>query len=272
MLKKLMKYEFRVLCPWYGIAFALCLILGMLTRFAIVGLQAYGNVETNDFFNNFGVALTAMAVPTATMTLIIVLVATGLLCVVLPAWSFYKNYLKDEGYLMFTLPVTVKQLFFSKFNMALIGSYAFAIVAVLSLLIAFLGVGEAGDVGGSLAPLAPTGGELVMSVISFILFILSAILTPVVTFGTIYTSFMIGQRANKNRFVWSVIAYIAITSIAQTVTQIGQFLITICFPEYADPTVLMLITAICTFLYTVGMGLATVLYPIHAMENHLNLE
>lgn len=110
MLGKLMKHEFRatarIMLPVMGAMVALALLANLSIR----GLA--GNLSDVPMLRIlfvliiifFGVAV----------------VATAVMSLVIMVSRFYRNLLKDEGYLMFTLPVSVHELIWSKLIVSLV--------------------------------------------------------------------------------------------------------------------------------------------------------
>ncbi|MBQ1839376.1 MAG: ABC transporter permease, partial [Ruminococcus sp.] len=103
MLGKLLKHEFRatgrIMLPLIGAE----LLLSVLAGFSVRGLDRIQNM------NFLGV--------TYIMTLFVFflgLFAVGVVALVLMIQRFYRNLLRDEGYLAMTLPVSVDEHIWSK--------------------------------------------------------------------------------------------------------------------------------------------------------------
>ena len=128
MLGKLMKHEFRatarIMLPVMGAMVALALLANLSIR----GLA--GNLSDIPMLRIlfvliiifFGVAV----------------VATAVMSLVIMVSRFYRNLLKDEGYLMFTLPVSVHELIWSKLIVSLVwflgtGLLIFLVMALMAL-------------------------------------------------------------------------------------------------------------------------------------------
>ena len=128
MLGKLMKHEFRatarIMLPVMGAMVALALLANLSIR----GLA--GNLSDIPMLRIL-------------FTLIIIffsvaVVATAVMSLVIMVSRFYRNLLKDEGYLMFTLPVSVHELIWSKLIVSLVwflgtGLLIFLVMALLAL-------------------------------------------------------------------------------------------------------------------------------------------
>ena len=128
MLGKLMKHEFRatarIMLPVMGAMAALALLANLSIR----GLA--GNLSDVPMLKIL-------------FTLIIIffgaaVVATAVMSLVIMVSRFYRNLLKDEGYLMFTLPVSVHELIWSKLIVSLVwflatGLLIFLVMALMAL-------------------------------------------------------------------------------------------------------------------------------------------
>ena len=128
MLGKLIKHEFRatarIMLPVMGAMAALALLANLSIR----GLA--GNLSDVPMLKIL-------------FTLIIfffgaAVVATVVMSLVIMVSRFYRNLLKDEGYLMFTLPVSVHELIWSKLIVSLVwflatGLLIFLVMALMAL-------------------------------------------------------------------------------------------------------------------------------------------
>ena len=110
MLGKLIKHEFRatarIMLPVMGALLALALLANLSLR----GLTG----DAND--------ITVLRILFVLIVIFfgIGVVATAVMAVVIMVSRFYRNLLKDEGYLMFTLPVSVHELVWSKLLVSLV--------------------------------------------------------------------------------------------------------------------------------------------------------
>lgn len=106
MLGKLLKYELRatarILLPVYLLLMVLAglcrLFLELSAQYDAPALVIFQNITSLIFFLS--------------------LAGVSALSVLLMVYRFYKNLMTDEGYLMFTLPVTVDQIIWSKLLVA----------------------------------------------------------------------------------------------------------------------------------------------------------
>lgn len=126
MLRKLMKHEFRATARVMG---PLYLIL-LITAFG-ANLSTRGLLETDNWFLDM---LGGMLVVAFTLAIF----GVCLMSLVLMVQRFYKNLLGDEGYVMFTLPVSIHQQVWSKLIVSAVWFAAtFAMVCLASLIMVY---------------------------------------------------------------------------------------------------------------------------------------
>ncbi len=204
MLGKLLKYEFkatgRILLPLYGLMIITALIAGLT-----LGPDA-GTVSAIITMIFVGIAVASMV-----MTLIITI------------QRFSNNLLTDEGYLMFTLPVSTANLIISKLIAAvcwfIVGTLAGFVsgLAISVRAIDWLQIGDFFQALGHMFNLITAGDVLLM---------LELILCVIVSYGVfvlaIYLSLSIGQLpfAGKHRKGASLLAFFGIYIIYMVVSAI----------------------------------------------------
>ncbi len=196
MLFKLLKYDFksmfRIFLPLWGV-----ILLVSLSNYAIA----------TDPFSGSGTV--------ATIIITALLIAVFTITVVLVIQRFYNGLLKDEGYLMFTLPVHSWQLVLSKYLTALTIVLLSSMVAGLSIFLLttkgwlnqymleqFLG--------------AFTGDALLLMV----LMIASTLLNMMATIALVYLSIAVGHLFHKHRIPISIATYIAISTLVSRATEV----------------------------------------------------
>ena len=107
MLGKLLKYELRATARILLPVYLLLLVLAGLCRMFLELSAQYDAPVTLAVFQNI-----------TSLLFFLSLAGVTALSVLLMIYRFYKNLMTDEGYLMFTLPVTVDQLIWSKLLVA----------------------------------------------------------------------------------------------------------------------------------------------------------
>lgn len=216
MLGKLMKYDLRsgirtFALIWIGLA-ALAAINGLTLRIAFDG-------DIQSELANFIITVLPMVL------LVALYVAMGIFMLVFIINRFYKGLLGDEGYLMFTLPVSVSEHIGSKLLTSMIfqiGSFA---IAVLSggLLLAVLAPANLREITAAVRdmtdylagnPLPAGTGWLIAE------FAVYMLIAAAVTILQIYTAISIGHLAKKNRGWFALLAYVGI-SIAFSIIMNG---------------------------------------------------
>ena len=119
MLGKLLKYELkatsRVFVPLYIAILVVSIVNGLSLNLEIFNIQGL-----------------------ATIILMCLFISLFVITIVVTIQRFNKNLLKDEGYLMFTLPVSSKHLVLSKYLTSLIWTFLSFVVAFLSFTIIFM--------------------------------------------------------------------------------------------------------------------------------------
>lgn len=121
MLKKLLKYEFKATARIFLPLLILLVILTPITKLVV----------SIDVFEGF-----TYIVPTITlMSYVVLIIATCISAFIFMIYRFYKNLLTEEGYLMFTLPVSVHSLVISKAIVAFFWTMLCYAASLLSVII-----------------------------------------------------------------------------------------------------------------------------------------
>ena len=198
---KLLKYEWkacaRICLPMYAAVLLLALVNRLTMKEQVQALMH--------------------GIPTALMGLLYfaVMVAVFVVTAVILIQRFYKNLLGDEGYLMFTLPVTVSQHIWAKSIIAAVMSILSTIAALLSIGILGGGVGiiqgAATVMTNLLQGIAERPNEFVVGV-EILLWLL--ILTVVGTLF-IYLCIALGHLAKKHRVLMAVVWYFVLSTVLQ---------------------------------------------------------
>ena len=216
MLGKLMKYDMRsgfrkFALIWIGLA-ALGVINGFTVKYVLDG-------ENQNQLVNFFLGVLPM------MLLVALYVAMGIFVLVFIVERFYKGLLGDEGYLMFTLPVTTSAHIGSKLLTGMIFAILSTLVAIVSGILLMLvlepvGLHETIRAWSGMSaylrdnPL-PAGTGWVMA--EFAVYMLVAMAAANLQ---IYTAISIGHLAKKHRGWIALLAYVGI-SIAFSIIMNG---------------------------------------------------
>lgn len=212
MLGKLLKYEFkftgRTLLPIYVALLALALLLNLGDGFNFSFANS-GNL--GDFF----------------MTLLIfayscVVSAVCIITVVLLVQRFYKNLLRDEGYLMHTLPVSPAQNIFAKLICAVVWSVVSIFMAAFSVMLMNMDWNDwlnfFQDFGEFFHDLNVALG------IHWPLFVLETLLLGLLLLSSniveVYLALAIGHIANSRKIACSVAAFIGLQVLSALLGQL----------------------------------------------------
>ncbi len=215
MLGKLLKHEAiatgRIMLPLLG---AMVLLAGM-ANLSYLGVQATdsGLLHTPLYFiiGLFFLGLFAALV----------------LTVVLLIQRFYKNLLKDEGYLMFTLPVSVHALVWAKLLVACLWLLLCALVCALLFTLTLLHLMHI-DLGLFISRFPAVsdffdwmfremGASMVDRILFWTEFALAALLGLLNAGLLFYAAMAIGQCAGKNKLLMSVLAFLGLRFVNQLV-------------------------------------------------------
>ena len=202
MTFKLVKYEFRSTIRMMGILWialpVLAVLMGLFDKlYAGDGLGEYP-VVVNLIHSVTSFLYFAIFVALITMTVMIIIL------------RFYKGLLRDEGYLMHTLPVKTWQLITAKGVVAVCVSVISMAVAVLSILLlslfdGWVYTGEfmhyAAEMMKERPLIAVIGLECIFLGISWLMAVIYKV----------YASMSIGQLAAKHKIALSVVAHIGIS-------------------------------------------------------------
>ena len=124
MLGKLMKYELRATSRTMLPLLLLTLLLSVFTRMTSAVVQS-GHSKFMTVINTLLI-----------LAFILALIGTAVFSVVLMVVRFRNNLMTDEGYLMFTLPVSVHQLLWSKLLVSMLWFIAVFCVDALAYVLA----------------------------------------------------------------------------------------------------------------------------------------
>ena len=199
MLRKLLKYDLRANMKIYLFIWPAVILFAIIERIAI----------SVDLDGKLGTVL----VSTTTTLFVLGVIAACVFALIVSVVRFYSGLLRDEGYLMFTLPVKPWQLVLSKFLTALLTCTVTFIVCALSswyLLDGIHGFYEIMDV--ILNYLKPSENLMLLLVV---LILFAAVCEALLQ---IYLSCSIGQLFKKHRVMWSVLTYFGISVLIEIVS------------------------------------------------------
>lgn len=195
---------------------------------------------------------------------------------------FRRNLLKDEGYLMNTLPVEPWMLYVSKFLTAFVLFVIDLIVAILSFSIINHGFAWIGDIIRGMSDEFANAGFTISPVIMFGSI---AVISLLYTISILFFSLTTGYRANGSKDAYSVLTFIVLYVIGQ-VANIIVMIFTYFIPLSSKGSITYILTVlnpqeITGLMNRVVIGalavslILTVVYvagSIYNMTRKLNLE
>ena len=205
MLGKLIKHEFRatgrILLPVY--------LVMLLTAALVRGFQVLTEQTAGEFMRVLAV-LSVLLFSAAVF-------GGSILAFVLMIYRFYKNLMTDEGYLMFTLPVTTGQLIWSKMIVSAVWLLATAAMDVLSMFISVFDSAAWRDIfqlpGLLWQQLREYAGNLGLIPAELVVLVLLAAL---VCFLKFYAAIALGHSFTNRKMLLSV-AFFAAFSVAEQI-------------------------------------------------------
>ena len=228
-MRKLLKYEMRAmnrrLFPVY---------LGMLAVALLNGFFGMGAIvkDSSAIERMLDALPSPLSFLLGMMQAVIIILFFGILMGMMVVWllttinRFNKGLLGEEGYLMFTLPVTTGRLIGSKLLASSIHLVLATVVGILSMcfmagptgIAAFFRLMSDADFGsffGELAHACPTWPLVVLEFL---------VLCALGVFGTVlhfYLSMALGHLSNSHRTLMSVLAYIGISVVMSVLSSLG---------------------------------------------------
>ena len=190
MLSKLLKYDLRANLKIYLFVWPPLITLALIDRLSLA-------IEVEGTLGTIFVIMT-------TSLFILALIAACVLAVIISIVRFYSGLLRNEGYLMFTLPVKSWQLILSKFLTALL---TLAVTVGLSIL---CGIFVFGGVDGMLEILSAIFSANAPTGLTMLLTVLLCVASLCVSILQIYLSCSIGHLFRRRRILFSILFYYAI--------------------------------------------------------------
>lgn len=220
MLGKLIGHEFKITARYF-IPMYICLgvvtLLLKLSWFFTVDNDVIFMGSADSFLNLVNVLLITVYV--------IVIIAIFLLTYFIILRRFYTNMFSDEGYLMFTLPVTTKQLINSKLIVAFIWQFLMVPAMCLSFFILFVNTDILRELPYAWNALMKeihilniSGFQIWLIIGEFAVVFLTEMLLFILL---CYLSMTIGQQfLTEHRLLGSVLAFLAIYTIESLITSL----------------------------------------------------
>lgn len=217
MLRKLIKHEFRATARVMGPLFLIILVLALTANLSLHFL-----LDAHGFFPNLmgGLLLFAFGIGMAALVII---------SIVLMVERFRANLMGDEGYVMFTLPVSGHQLVWSKIIVSTVWFIATVLVEALAMLVCFFNLDLLREIFSSAfflraletikALVAEFGLNLPLMATELIVL---ALLFCTVLCLEFYAAIALGHSFANHKSAWSVLFFFAFQFVSQLAS--GLFL------------------------------------------------
>lgn len=205
MTGKLIKYELRSILKNMGIVW-----IALVALAAFAGI--FDMINQRQPYSRYAMAADLASSITNFLYISIFVALIAVTCVVI-LMRFYKGLLRDEGYLMHTLPVKTWQLITAKGVVAALTSLISILVAGLSTFVLSLFNGGARYIGEFIRDLLQAFGaypEFIPVALEVVLLGIGALTANIYR---VYAAMSIGQLGQKHRIALSVGAWIGINVI-----------------------------------------------------------
>lgn len=241
MLAKLLKYDFKSMFKIFFPLWGVLLVVSVINRlFLGSGLDAEGGLGLVNILMVLLYILLIVAVMVVTTVIIIV--------------RFYQGLLKDEGYLMFTIPVHPWQLITSKLISALVVSLLSSLVAVVSVFIIAAYPGMWNELGQVIKEIS---GQVPNFTLLMVLMVVSLFLGMICSISQVYASMALGHLASSHRVGFSVLAFIVLNMAWSTV---GTVISLLGYPGFMDS--LVITTSDTGFMMSMGRFTDYLMMPL----------
>ncbi len=260
MLSKLLKHEYRatarIMLPIYVLVAGAALLFNVFMRLA----DKYENVALELF------RVTSVSI------FVITLIGASVVTVGLMVFRFYKNYMTDEGYLMFTLPVSVPQLIWSKLIVALTWTVLTVLAVALGVFLGCLGLFDWNEVLPEIANgFSMLLGELPASYLP--LTGVNMFVGVVTNFLLFYAAISLGHSFANKKILLSVVFYFAFNAGVRTISSIFSIFIAV-FSEdlFSGDLMESSLSSFATVSSLLGIGLNLILAVVFYIVTRLLLK
>ena len=268
MLGKLMKHEFRATAR---------LILPLYL--VVVALSAFTRVSNWILEKNQNDALSMLS-GLFLFLFVVSLFASVIFAVVMMVVRFYRNLMTDQGYLMFTLPVSLHQLLWSKLFVAIIWFIGTILVDILAGVIVTYESGMAGDLYRGLRELfSQLTTYYALNGTAFVLeATLATLVTMLVGCLCFYAPISIGHSFANHKTLLSVVFFFAIQFVLRILSVFGLASMACSFPSagygMAANNAIAVIHGFAWGFIAYEAVLGAILYFVTwlMLRRHLNLE
>lgn len=200
MFAKLFKYEMKAVSRIFLVAWPALLVLAVING---LFMMSDGYIYQS---NSGGILQLIMMI-----AFIMLFAAVIVMTLIVIIMRFYKGLLRDEGYLMFTLPVTTRQIITAKGLSATIIALAGVAVGTIAIIVLAMPSQSAQEIAEAFAEMY----QVIVNVDGWYIYLIEVIImviaTTMATIYQMYAAMSIGQLAQKHKIAWSFAAYVGIS-------------------------------------------------------------
>ena len=304
-MNKLLKYEFRATLRLYLPLYLVMLGFAVLGRFSLWGVPWEVTVQEDLVgWTNLSVSVAGTGVGNEVLAILLNIVLAGNVLVMLGAMvvhfiitlqRFWKNLMGDEGYLMFTLPVSTGELLWSKAICAFVWGVVTALMVLLSVLVLAWHPQLVQAVKQELSTIAPEEWQLILQMLHSVLppvmwpiLVAEAVISGVGGLFLLYSAMAIGHTVKNHKVLASVGAYGVISMVLGTAASLLMNLLLPLITGIPQDIQLNSLSELLLFSYQIGRfmtGIWSVVLAIdllsaiggfllarHLLNTQLNLE
>ena len=214
MLRKLLKHEFRATARVIFPLYLITILLAVMARATSLWTEmvTYDSLMGRNFLNVISVIIA--------VGFVLALVATFVVAVVQAILRFRSNLMADEGYVMFTLPVSTHSLVWSKLIVSIVWFLGAIVIDTLSLTVLVADIKMFGSIARFFQDLAQhlttyyVGNGLAFLLEILLLFLVGCVVTCL----TFYTPLAIGHSFTQHKMLLSVVFFFVIQVVVQIIS------------------------------------------------------
>ena len=214
MLKKVVKYDFSVMGKHLVPLYLAMILLSFVEKLGTILVDSF------PIFGTFFGMLTFIYV--------IVLIGGFIYTFFLAVQSFYNAFMKDEGYLINTLPVTKETLVLSKVIVSSIYIVLTVVVIILSVCLAIMNMELIENIGKFITNLIENG----IGADSTIILILTALILLGSYIQQLLFSLALGQTRSSHKLIYSFLFGFVIYTITQIVSTVSLLFMGLFISEF----------------------------------------
>lgn len=281
MFSKLLKYEWRANAGLLGILSLCALGVGLLGGGVLKAITVLEKNWTWDQMTSVAISgLSSMMI-----FVVLALVAYALAVQFITVYRFYKNKFTDEGYLTFTLPVTVHQIFWSSFlNILIWMVISVAVVLLSGGLIILIGLdvptvdflkelaGLVSNMEELLTDLSLPGANLLIT-----MGVLQIIISPLYGIFLLMTSITLGcVLAKKHKILATIGLFYCINMVVSVIETIlgvvpSMMLLSATLTQQDHYLYYVSLSLGLTLLLQIGLSVGGYFWSTYLMKHKLNL-